>query len=285
MTGTFRLRLSPWLLPIAAAGVFLGQGRLLALLCATMLAHELAHVGAAFAVGLSVRELSVMPFGASMTLDTPPDGAPGAEAVVALAGPAANLLIAMAAVFLHRFFPFAEGLLRDIVRLSLSFCAFNLLPALPLDGGRVLRAVLTHRLTAAGATRVVLAAGRALGAVLLGMFVYGAVYGVVNATFLSAAGMMLLGSAREAKGSPAALVRGASDKRSLLARRGVLPVRYLAASSGTPTRQVLRHLQPRAYHVVTVLDEHMRPCGVLQEGELMDALCNADVPLARLLRR
>lgn len=114
-------------------------------------------------LGFRVLEIELAPFGGVARIAGLEDR-PGAEALVALAGPAANLLLAMAACLACQLWPMLAGDLAGFIALNLCLCGFNLLPALPLDGGRLLRAALLPWLGRSRAGSVAAALGVALGA-------------------------------------------------------------------------------------------------------------------------
>jgi Zn-dependent protease len=123
-------------------------------LFASVVAHELAHALVARRFGVRTSAITLFLFGGVATLEREP-ASPKADAWVALAGPAMSAVLALAALAalfaLDRFLPAsgvldALGLLGTYVVLANAvLAAFNILPAYPMDGGRVLRAYLWHR--------------------------------------------------------------------------------------------------------------------------------------------
>ena len=123
-------------------------------LFASVVAHELAHALVARRFGVRTSAITLFLFGGVATLEREP-ASPKADAWVALAGPAMSGVLALAAlaalVALDRFLP--EGGLHDalgllgtyVVLANAVLAVFNILPAYPMDGGRVLRAYLWHR--------------------------------------------------------------------------------------------------------------------------------------------
>jgi Zn-dependent protease len=135
---------------------------------ACVLVHELAHALAARAVGVATTEIRLFVFGGVARIAGEPAD-PGAEALVAMAGPLASVTLAgLCDLAGWRVTGPAGDLLAWLFLGNLVVAGFNLLPGFPLDGGRVARA-LVWRLTGRRplATRVTAAGGRALATVLV----------------------------------------------------------------------------------------------------------------------
>jgi len=187
------LLLVPWILwhwggrsaePLRGAlfGVFV-----LIAVFASVVGHELAHALVAHRFGLAVRDITLLPIGGLTRIEQGPLP-PRREAAIALAGPALNLLLALGLL------PIIAGMvvLRDLTSLpalaallsetsvtslllltmisNLLLALLNLLPAFPMDGGRVLRAWLSAVSERSRATRISVGAGYlvAVASLLLG---------------------------------------------------------------------------------------------------------------------
>lgn len=113
-------------------------------LLASILLHELGHAVAAKAFNCRVRDITLMFFGGCASLYNMPRE-PWKEATVALAGPFVGFLLWLVCPFLAVFMPIRllAMLLAQIGFISGWLTIFNLIPAFPMDGGRVLRAILT----------------------------------------------------------------------------------------------------------------------------------------------
>jgi Zn-dependent protease/CBS domain-containing protein len=147
--------------------------------------HELGHSLVARAFGLPVKDITLMPLGGIALLGKRPK-TPGQELLIALAGPAVNVVLALGLGWVGVELFGVEALERAlqsalveqptevtlwamVISANAALAAFNLIPALPMDGGRVLRALLAWFIGFERATKHSAALGRAL-AVGLGLF-------------------------------------------------------------------------------------------------------------------
>lgn len=159
--------------PGVSAAVAVGLGVVTsALLFGSVLLRELAHAFMARRAGLRVRRITLKLFGGHTDLaDDPPD--PGSELRIALAGPLATLALLAGFALLSGagsgLPPPVRTVATNLALINLLLLAFNLIPAVPLDGGRILRAVLWSLWgRPAAATRAVTAATRSFGLLLVG---------------------------------------------------------------------------------------------------------------------
>ena len=151
-----------------------------------VLLHELGHSMMAHEYGLRVRDITLVPFGGIARIEQMPSR-PRAEAMISVAGPLVNLALALLILpvllmvglasgnsSIQDFAQFGisdvslTGFLFYLLLANLTLAIFNLLPAFPMDGGRILRAGVTPFVGRQGATTVAVAIGVTLG-VLIGI--------------------------------------------------------------------------------------------------------------------
>lgn len=136
----------------------------------SVLLHEFGHVYAAYTCGIKTSQVIAFPIGAGAFLERLPVF-PLDELKIALAGPAVNFVLASVAMLVALIFPSLTLMLTFLTAVNIVLGIFNLIPAYPMDGGRVLRSALwywkddLHQATR-GANRVGTVA--AVGFVILG---------------------------------------------------------------------------------------------------------------------
>ena len=146
---------------------------LLVFLC--ILLHEFGHILAARRYGIRTPEVLLSPIGGLARLERLPEE-PRQELIVALAGPAVTLLIALGLggwlqltgqqQELRLLTPGSGHLVSDLFRVNVFLLVFNLIPAFPMDGGRVLRALLSRRMGPVRGTRIAARIGQLFAFIL-----------------------------------------------------------------------------------------------------------------------
>lgn len=141
---------------------------------ACVILHEYGHALTARRFGVTTRDIILLPIGGVARLERIPDE-PRQELLVAIAGPAVNVVIAVllyvwltatgAMVPLDHLAVTEGPFLERLMLVNVILVLFNLIPAFPMDGGRMLRALLATRLPYGRATRIAASIGQALALV------------------------------------------------------------------------------------------------------------------------
>lgn len=162
----------------------------------TILLHELGHALTALRFGVKTADITLYPFGGIATLKPLKNGLPArAELLIALAGPMVNFLLAGAVFLTLKYSPILEILggrhfwIRFVYANAILGC-FNLIPAYPMDGGRIFRSMLTYFLGHRKATRIAVRVAQVISIIfgLLALYYGQAMLAIVAAfVFMSAA--------------------------------------------------------------------------------------------------
>lgn len=272
----------PALAGLVVLALLLGQGRLMALTMAALAVHELAHIACARALGVPLNRLRLTPLGAALELD-PRLMTPRQETLIAGAGPLASAA-SVGALCLLMGRGLDDALLRDAAGIALALTLFNLMPASPLDGGRLLHAYARGRLGERRASDVCGALGMALAVLLMAGVLLSALTGVIPLMLMAAAVSMFALAAREFLGDAQTAWQLAWRHCDELERGACLPVRVIAVDGNTPVRALLGKLRRGSTTVFRVTDERMRCLGEIGEAELISRCVDApDVEIRRLV--
>jgi len=197
------------------------------ILFACVLLHEYGHALMARRFGIGTQDITLLPIGGVARLERMPDK-PIQELWVALAGPAVNVVIAgVLAIWLSLTgtwqpldsLGIAEGnLVERILAANVFLVLFNLLPAFPMDGGRVVRALLAMRLEYSRATRIAATLGKGMAVV----FAVSGLFG--NPMLLLIALFVWIGASQEAAATQfKSAVAGALVREAALANFVTVP--------------------------------------------------------------
>ena len=249
---------------------YLAAGSFALLLLVSVLLHEAGHCVVARAFGLPVRSITIT-FLAGLTEITEPPQTPAREYAVAVVGPMVSLLLAACGAASSALFE--PGSLPHLLALGTAatngvVAAFNLLPGLPLDGGRVLRAAL-WRVTGDADRSTVLAAvaGRvvALVVVPLAVVVGLPALGFGRPTLLTGVFAGLV-AAFVFAGATASLQRARVVQRLPAGTAGRLARPALAVPGDVPLGEAVRRAQEAQRYAVVVVDGSGSPVAVASEA-------------------
>lgn len=262
------------LLGMALALFFLaGLGNKVILALVALVSHEAAHALVAVKLECSVRKIEFLPFGGVAVVDGLQDTDVIRELVIAAAGPLASFLLAGASYLAGAHHSISPEWLKFFLEINLSLALFNLLPGLPLDGGRMLRAALALSTGYGRATELVFSVTRLLCVGLLGIFVAGlAQGGSVNLTIFLAAWFMYRAAKQEILFAKLEAMRRLAVKKDRLWRRGILPLYQFIALDSMLLREAITVFRPEAYHSVLIVDRNFMKQGVLTEAEIWTAI-------------
>jgi len=256
-----------------------------------VMGHELTHLLAAKFYGIKIFKIELFPFGGVGYLSKPLELNPVKEFLVAGAGPAFNLIL-FVALWNYQTGVYGAPAVLDSSLLSFLLKAnaflffFNLLPGLPLDGGRLLRASLSTRMGLYKATEIAASCGKWLGALFTLLGILLSYYDYMNLS-LSLMGIFLYYAAgREQHSAVYVFLRYLLRKEKMLKKSRVLKSEQLAALESTTVLEVLKRFKPTRYHQVIVLNQTCRVLELLSESQILEAALQKgmDVTLRGLLR-
>ena len=269
-----KIRIHPLFLLLLVLAGLTGAGRLFLLNFISVVLHEMAHAVVAWAFSYHTYRIELYPFGGVALMDSALMGDGLAEAVTALAGPVHSLLFAVLSYYGGNWLG-GHTVGFELARINLWLGLFNLLPFYPLDGGRILRALLIPVLGLRVASRWTSVATR-----------WTAGIGLFPAVFLLCSGRLpwsvplvlafLFWAARD--GGDYLYLRwrqGEKRRKSLLEGRRV-PVTVQAVDEGTPLERMGDALDGRAFKVFLTTDGAGRVNGWIDETRIWEAFMTSD---------
>ncbi|MDA8234539.1 MAG: M50 family metallopeptidase [Clostridia bacterium] len=249
-----------------------------------VLIHELAHVAVALRYGLKVREVELLPFGGVARIEDFLEMDPSIETKIALAGPLANGVMLVAALGFQYYGSWQHPLLTYFIKCNIIMVVFNLLPALPLDGGRIYRAFLAPRVGLKNATEA--AADMAKGIALF-LFVLGGAglyLGLTDLSFLVIVVFLYYASVKERGLAAFVFMRYLTRKKEELSKKGIIKAEHLVVSENTPLKDIIKYFVPRKFHLIVMMGPDWTIQRLYTETEIIDGLLTLgfDLPIKSL---
>ena len=230
--------------------------------------HEFGHILAARRYGIQATEVTLLPIGGVASLQRLPSD-PRQELVVALAGPAVNLVIGFALVLalgsvrpgeLQQIENPHLSLLGRLAAANLFLAVFNLIPAFPMDGGRVLHALLAMRVGGPRATEIAAKVGQAFAIALgfLGLFGNPLLLFIAIFVYMAAAGEAQMSAAQQA-------LKG-------LTAGEAMETRFTPIAIEATLGEAVDALIAAAQHEYPVVDAFRKPVGLLTRQDILTAV-------------
>jgi Zn-dependent protease/CBS domain-containing protein len=264
----------PWVLPGLETATYLWMGILGAVgLFASIIFHEFAHALVARRYDLPISRITLFIFGGVAEMDDEPRTA-AAEFWMAIAGPIASFLLGAAMLVVLSGGPFGVdsqfgAIIGYLAFINLILAVFNLLPAFPLDGGRMLRAAVWHfTQDFQRATRIAAATGSVLAFALIAL----GVVNIIGGAFVQGIWQMLIGFFVY---SAAGASRAHAELRGTL--HGVPVSRIMrhdlvTVPADTPVRTLVDdYFYRHFYKVFPVVDSTGRPVGIIGLKDVANA--------------
>lgn len=275
ITWSFAAGIFPAQYPGFAAGTYWLMGIFGALgLFVCILLHEMGHAIVARQYGIPIKDITLFIFGGVAEMeDEPPDA--GSEFLMAIAGPATSVVLAAVLFLAYQAGMFLQlGLEPGLIVvgylawLNLVLAAFNMLPAFPLDGGRVLRAGLwAWRKNLRWATSIAAGFGSAFGIALVVLGVLALLSGnIIGGLWWFMIGMFMRAASQMSYKQ--VLVRRALEGESL---RRFMRLDPITVSPDMTVEEVVEHFVYRYHHkMFPVVDGEGRLLGCISTKEIKD---------------
>jgi Zn-dependent protease/CBS domain-containing protein len=274
--------LSHWLAGKTLEATLAGLAFVMALFACVLL-HEFGHALTAKKYGIKTRDITLLPIGGVARLERMPDD-PKQELWVALAGPAVNVVIAVALfvwlLVTNGFEPLSNlsmvsgSFVERLMFVNVALVLFNLLPAFPMDGGRVLRALLATKMEYTRATQIAAGIGQGMA------FLFGLAGLFSNPFLLFIAFFVWIGAAQESS-----MVQMKSAIGGIPVKLAMLTDFRTLAPSDTLSRAIELILSGSQQDFPVV--ENGRVVGVLTRNDLLLALAKRgqDTPVTEVMQR
>lgn len=263
-----KVKLHPFFLLLIAMLIFMGKWVALSTGILAVILHEYAHLIAARMRGYRLFQLTLMPYGAVLSTDE--NIKVSDETFIFIAGPLANFAIATIIVAFWWIKPASFAYTLDFYRANIAIGLFNLLPAYPLDGARLLLGVAKNRKRMLSILKLV---GVLLSFAFMAGFVISAFF-KINFTLGIASIMLFVGSMVETKKERYMhLCRQISYLKDF---SHPIEKKYITINANVAISRLVRMLKPYAVYEIDVVDNAMKKIATIKEEDFERVIMTED---------
>ena len=261
-----KIKIHPTFILFACVLVYFGQTILFLNYLLVMFVHELAHAFVARKLGYNIKNIKIIPFGISLNMNSI-NLMPKDEIKIALAGPLVNFFLALCTVSLWWIFPVTYNYTYIFCYANFITAMFNLIPAFPLDGGRVVLSLLKQKYPMKLSTKLCKIFNIMISALLLALFIFSC-FTFVNFTYLFVIFCIMSGVIDKNKFEDYTLIN-----YGVLKKIGkVIKIKPLVVSQNEPLYRICRYIDNFSFVTISVSDDEKNIVATLTETDFLKML-------------
>lgn len=201
-------------------------------------------------------------------------------------GPLINFLLSGLGFLLNSYYLFAPDSMRFFILINASLFIFNMIPILPMDGGRILREALSLKLGMFLAGRYTRSISRLLSLFLIMVGAVQIFYNVRNFSLILIGIYIFFTLKYEERETALMNVKNMIYRRSRLLNKGIYPARDLVVLKSLHLGEIIKAMDFDRFHIIHVLDDDLKVVRVMTEHEVIEAMLkyNAEITFDELLK-
>lgn len=264
------LYINIWFLPVAICAFFGGYGHMFFITFLMAFLHETAHVLCAMYLNVSVSRIIILPFGMTARLAAGYIKRSEKEFLIAFAGPFLSLILFW--LFIIAANTFSYSLLYYCADVNLIICLANLIPCLPLDGGRMLKSILASQFGFLRSYNFMLRLSRILVAILAIFALYIFFASHFNFSLILISAFIFQNLSCEQNSVSHIAVKEILENSHKLKNREKMHVKTFCVTESCPASSILKHLGYDYYCIIHVADKDSHVIKTLTETQVLAAL-------------
>jgi stage IV sporulation protein FB len=235
-----------------------------------VLFHETIHYITALLMGFSGFDMEILPIGARLALKELDEATPKQDMIISLSAPLCNLLLALVAYLLYK----TKGMeyLYSFYLGNLTVGIFNLIPAFPLDGGRVLRCILCYKTIYKRANEIMIKFSILSGLIIGAAYILLLFFHINNINLAVISVLVIYSSYKEKERIVYIIMGDIVKKRYKFLKHGYIENKSLSIHYKWDLITALSIVDKNKYNIFTILDDEMKVMDIIYEEELIEAL-------------
>ncbi len=270
------LKINIWIIPIIFLSFKNGYHHLFFVSYLSAALHELAHISCACFLKIGIDRVNIYPFGISARLSSVYIQSAEKEFIVAISGPFCSLILFWLFSFLYTLY--GQALLLYSADTNLALCIINLIPSLPLDGGRMLKALLTSRFGVIRSYNLMLKFSR----IIVLIIIISAIIFLTttqNFSLILISAFLLQNLVWEQQSLSIIALKEILSSNEKVNTKNTLPAKIICVSDKSLASSILKFLSYDYFYIVNVIDKSCRITNTLTETEVLSALTEKGIRL------
>lgn len=249
----------------------------------TVLIHELFHSFTAKKLGFKVDEVEIFPFGGIAKFQSLNSASPKEEIFICMMGPLSNFLIMI--IFMGIKSIYSDFHLIDyIIKINKLMLLINILPVFPLDGGKIIRAVLSLFIGYKSSTVKLTYITYILCTIIIVCdILYGLTYNIIYTSLIVV--FILTAAKKEREMAAFVFISSITGKANDINKKKKMKVHLLVCLRNIKTKEVLECFLPNRYHIFIIINTNGETIGTITESQLINGIFDYgfDITMEELL--
>lgn len=264
------VKINKFFIPYVIMLIFAGFGYSFFVAFFWIVLHETSHIIAARCLGIDNIKMHFIPMGTYIESKMFDETKPKEDIIISFAGPLVNIIMAILLYKVYTVFP--SDIVKTSFNTNLVLGVFNLIPAFPLDGARILRAVLSRKIMYKRANKITVNCSLVAGFLLLGYFIFLLSLGKVNLSLGLIAVLIITISYKERERIMYIIMGDIIRKKRRFLKDNYIENKTISVYYKKDLITVLGLVDKNKYNLFTLLDEEMKVIDVVTEYEILEGL-------------
>lgn len=234
--------------------------------------HEIGHIIFAKFMGFGIESLKIYPFGFAANLRQPINTKTWEYITVLAIGPVTNLFVAIIFYYIRLVYAPNLYIISFISTANLIIALLNLLPLIPLDGGKILDIILSKKIGCSRSFFVMRKSSIVFSFILIIIGIFGVFAQTYAASGIVVGALMLIKAYKDIERGGFMNLKDLLFRKQRILKKGVYEVRELVAVKSTTMSKLLGQLNHDRYHFINIIDENLNVLSKISEAEILDMI-------------